>query len=303
MKKLLVLFTLVPVALTAENTAPTTVRIGYPTALHGQVAKTIDRKGIAAKHGLNAEFQFFQYGPPQIEGLVSKSLDVAFTSVVPTATLLAKQPGGVEVIASLGSSVHGLVARKESGIAGVADLRGHSVGVALGTDSYIDLLVALKAAGLSPESDVKIQNLPPNEQAPAFEQGLVDAVVTRPPQLGKLQNELGGRLIQEWPHHLWVIARSDFLKENPGVRENLVAAIREGAGYVGDHLDETAAWFAEDLRAKPEGVVAVAKTNPLYKTKPIDVGVTPELKAFTEKRSAELVEFGVTKEPVKFLPE
>ncbi|MGC4074405.1 MAG: hypothetical protein QM760_18220 [Nibricoccus sp.] len=68
------------------------VRIGYATAIHGSVAKTLNKADLAKNHGLAAEFTFFQYGPPQAEALVSGSLDVSFTSLVPTSALLDKSP-------------------------------------------------------------------------------------------------------------------------------------------------------------------------------------------------------------------
>lgn len=282
------------------------VRIGYATALHGQVAKTLGKTDIPKKHGLDAQFSFFQYGPPQIEGLVSKTLDVSFTSLVPTASYLEKQAGAVKVIAELGRSIHGVVVQGDSAFKTLADLKGHSIGVPFGSDSHVDLLVSLKEAGLDPAKDVKLQNLAPNEQGAAFQQKLVDAVLARPPLLGRLQRELKGREIQQWPHPLWVIARADFLREHPEVEKRLVAAIREAVVYVNGHLDETAAWYSEDLRQKPEAVTAAARLNPIFVLKDLDtLSILPTdiLRAFAEQRARELVEVGLNKKQVKFFPQ
>jgi ABC-type nitrate/sulfonate/bicarbonate transport system substrate-binding protein len=199
--------------------------------------------------------------------------------------------------------LHGLVVAKDSALRTLADFKGHSIGVPFGSDSHVDLLVALKAVGLDPVRDVSLQNLAPNEQGAAFQQHLVDAVVVRPPLLEKLKNDLGGREIQSWPHHLWVIARADYLRENAEVEERLLTAIREAVLYINAHPAETAAWFAEDLRQKPDAVAAAAKLNPLF-----DLGnasipslkPSPELKAFAEKRADELVAVGLTKHRVEF---
>lgn len=43
------------------------------------------------------------------------------------------------------------------------DVAVEQIRSAFGTDSHIDLLVALKRAGLDPQKDVKVQNVPPNE--------------------------------------------------------------------------------------------------------------------------------------------
>jgi len=284
---------------------PLPVRIGYATALHGQVGKTLAKTDIAAKHGLDARLTFFQYGPPQIEGLVSKTLDVSITSLVPTASYLEKQPGAVKVIAELGQSIHGVLVQGESEYKSLADLKGRTIGVPFGSDSHADLLIALKAAGLKAGVDVKLQNLAPSEQGAVFQQKLVDAVLARPPLLQRLQREHGARLIQQWPHHLWVIARSDFLQANPGVEAKLKAALKDALVYVNEHLEETSAWYAEDLRQKPEAVSAVAKLNPLFVLKdPSSASIEPsaELRAFADRRAEELVEVGLNKNRVTFFP-
>lgn len=293
----------VSAAVSFVHADPVKIRIGYASALHGQIAKTLGEAGIAKKHGLDAELTFFQYGPPQAEALATKNLDVSFTSLVPTSSLLSKKPGYVQVVAVLGSSIHGVIAQGDSDIKTLADLKGKTIGVPFGSDSHVDLLVALKAAGLDPATDLKIQNLAPNEQAAPFQQKLVDAVLARPPLQQRLQKEFGGREIQQWPHHLWAIARTEFLAENPGVEAKLQAAINEAVAYVIANPDQTAAWFAQDLRQKPEAVAAVAKFNPIYASKNVNVAPTDEIRAFAKVRSAQLIDIGFTKAPVAFFAE
>ena len=290
--------------LQAEPTPPLKVRIGYATALHGEIAKVLGKTDIGKKHGLEVQTTFFQYGPPQIEALVSRTLDVSFTSLLPTATYLAKQPGAVTVIAALGASAHGLVVPADSPLKSLADFKGKSIAVAFGTDSQVDLLAALKALGLVAGSDVKILNVPPSEQPAALEQKLADGVVLRQPQLYKFLQK-GAREIQRWPHHLWVIARSEYLASNPGARRKLTDAIQDAVAFVAGDPRQAAAWFAEDLRLDPTLVQTIADQNPLLasaKTKAgASVAVGPDLKAFAATRAHELVEFGLAKQIAAFV--
>ncbi len=167
------------------------VRLGYPTALHGEVAKVLEKTDIPKRHGLQVEATFFQYGPPQIEALSARSLDVALTSLVPAASFLAKQPGAAAIIASLGNSGHGLVVPGDSPIRRLEDFRGKTIAVAYGSDSFADLAVALKKAGLDPKKDVTLVNVPPNEQATVLERKLADGVLIRQPALTKLIEKSG----------------------------------------------------------------------------------------------------------------
>jgi ABC-type nitrate/sulfonate/bicarbonate transport system substrate-binding protein len=286
----------------APTPAPLKVRIGYPTALHGEIAKVLGKTDIGKKHGLDVETTFFQYGPPQIEALISKTLDVSFTSLVPTSTYLAKQPGAVTVIAALGASAHGLVVPGDSPLKTLTDFKGKSIAVAFGTDSQVDLLAALKAAGLA-AGDVKVINVPPNEQPAALEQKLADGVLLRQPQLYKFLQK-GAREIKRWPHHLWVIARTDFLASSPDARRRVTEAIQEAAVFVGSNPRQAATWFAEDLRLDAGLVQKIAEQNPLFATtkdaKTLSVKVSPELQAFASKRAEELVEFGLAKQVARF---
>jgi ABC-type nitrate/sulfonate/bicarbonate transport system substrate-binding protein len=286
------------------NSELTPVNIGYATSVHSEVAKVLAKTSIPKDHGLEVNATFFQYGPPQIEGLVSKTLDVSFTSLVPTATYLDKQAGAVKVIAELGHSIHGVLVPDGDSTRALKDLRGKSIGVPFLSDSHIDLLAALTEAGLDPQKDVKLVNLAPNEQAAAFQQHLVDAIMARPPMLERLQEELHAHEVQQWDHHLWVIARADFLEEHPGVEAKLVAAIRAGVLYVQLHPQETATWYAEDLRQKPVAVLAISQLDPIFVPgAKVDVAPSDELRAFAEKRSQQMFELRLTKTHVNFFPE
>jgi sulfonate transport system substrate-binding protein len=288
----------------AEPAPPLKVRIGYATALHGEIAKALGKTEIGKRHGLEVETTFFQYGPPQIEALISKTIDVSFTSLVPTATYLAKQPGAVTVIASVGTSSHGLVVPADSPLKSLADFKGKSIAVAFGTDSHVDVLAALKALGLVAGTDVKLLNVPPNEQPAALEQKLADGVVLRQPQLYKFLQK-GAREIQRWPHHLWVVARSEYLASSPDARRKLTEAIQEAVTFVAGDPRQAAAWFAEDLRLDPTLVQTIADQNPLFakaKTKEgASVAVGPELRTFAAKRARELVDFGLAKNVATFV--
>lgn len=286
------------------NSDLTTVNIGYATSVHSEVAKVLAKTSIPKEHGLEVNVTFFQYGPPQIEGLVSKTLDVSFTSLVPTATYLDKQAGAVKVIAELGHSIHGVLVPEGDSAKTLNDLKGKSIGVPFLSDSHIDLLAALKDAGLDPKKDVKLVNLAPNEQAAAFQQHLVDAIMARPPMLERLQQELHAHEVQEWEHHLWVIARADYLAEHPGIEAKLVAAIQAGVLYVQRHPQEAATWYAEDLRQKPAAVLAISQLDPIFVPgAKVDVTPSAELRAFAEKRSQQMYDLGLTKQRVNFFPD
>jgi sulfonate transport system substrate-binding protein len=224
--------------------------------------------------------------------------------VVPTANFLAKLPNAVKVIAYLGTSAHGLVVSENSPLKSLTDFKGKSIAVAFGTDSHADLLASLQEAGLNPQTDLKLVNVPPIEQPATLEQKLTDGVVLRQPLLYKYDHK-GAREIQRWPHQLWVIARSEFLTQNPDAERRVNSAIRQAVFFVIKNPRQSAEWFAQTLRQDPALVEAVAAENPLFtnvtKLEDISLQSPPELRAFAAKRADELVQFGLSKTVATFV--
>ena len=100
---------------------------------------------------------------------------------------------------------------------------------------------------------------------------------------------------------MWAIARTDFLSEHPRVKEQLAAAIQEAAVYVAQNPQQTAGWFAEDLRLEPALVQQISAENPLLRQgAQLSVQISPEFKAFADKRAQELVDFGLAKSVARF---
>jgi taurine transport system substrate-binding protein len=75
-----------------------------------------------------------------------------------------------------------LVARNDSGIKTIADLKGRTVAVPFVSTSHYQLMYALSEAGLT-SSDVKLLNMRPPEIAAAWERGDVDATFIWAPVL------------------------------------------------------------------------------------------------------------------------
>lgn len=78
-----------------------------------------------------------------------------------------------------------LVARPDSGIARLADLRGRRVGVPALSTAHYQLLAGLRSEGLDPR-ELRIVHLRPAELAEAWERGAVDAAFVWPPVLNRL---------------------------------------------------------------------------------------------------------------------
>jgi ABC-type nitrate/sulfonate/bicarbonate transport systems, periplasmic components len=282
------------------------LRVAYPSGINGQLAKVIEKAGLAQKEGFQPTFTFFQYGPPMIEALASGQVDVIFTSLNPVASYLSKNPGGLVIIADAGTGKHAVVVPGDSPVKTLADLKGKKVAVSFNSDLHVDVVRSFKDLGIEPGRDVELVNLQPLELAGAFEQRLTDAVDIRVPALLKLTGSTGARVVAEWPWQFVVAVRKGYLDEHPGVAEKLRKVIADGVWYLASHPDEAAAWWGEQLRLDPALVKTSAELNPLFRADSREaVRVEPgaELKARAETWAQNLVDFGIRKEKVTYVYE
>jgi sulfonate transport system substrate-binding protein len=307
MKISLALITLAAlVAVTSASAEKLPLRVAYPSGINGQLPKVIEKAGLAEKEGFQPTFTFFQYGPPMIEALASGQVDVVFTSLNPVASYLAKNPGGLVIIADAGAGKHAVVVPDDSPVKSLADLKGKKVAVSYNSDLHVDVIRSFKDLGIEPGKDVELVNLQPLELAGAYEQRLTDAVDIRVPPLLKLTGSKGARIVAEWPWQFVVAVRKGYLDEHPGVADKLRKVIADGVWHIASHSDEAAAWWAEQLRLDPAVVKASAELNPLFQAGSRgEVRVEPGegLKTRADKWSKDLVDFGLRKDQITYVYE
>ncbi|SFV26145.1 ABC transporter substrate-binding protein [Hyphomicrobium facile] len=277
------------------------IRIGYPSGMNGQVPVVLEKAGIAQKHQLTAEFTGFQYGPPMMEGLVSGQLDAVVTSFLPPLTLSAKAPGSVKFVATLGQSSHALLVPKDSSAKSLIDLKSKKIGVSVGSESHLDLILALKDAKLDAKTDVELVNLQPNELPAALEKGLVDAALIRQPQVLRLEESLGAKKIQSWPFRFTSIVRTEYLNSNPDAVKRYVEALKDAVLYIATNPDQAATWFAESQRLDAAVVKKLESENPLYAAKSRDdikIEIDDGFKKLLAERLAAAIDNGLVKSKI-----
>lgn len=276
------------------------IRIAYPSGMNGIYPVVMEKANIAAKHGLNAEFIFFQNGPPMMEALASGNVDAVITSLMPITTFLSRQPGKAVLVAQLGYSSHSLMTARGSSLRSVKDLKGKKIAVSFGTDSHLDLLQLIKSSGLD-AGDLKLLNTPPNELMVALSQNFADAVVIRQPQVARLQEQMGAQTLHTWPFRFLAIMRSDYLDKTPGARIRFLGALKESVYYAGKHRDQASGWFAQRLRIDPKIVRKLANEDPAFsKVASLDdvsIALTPGFQKLLDDWSKASLEAGLIRSP------
>ena len=148
-------------------------------------------KGYFAQEGLAVTLQPHTSGRDALDAALEQRADLGTVGNTPLMFAVLKDMP-VSIVATIHNigQVYGVVARRDRGIAGPADLRGKTVGVTYGTDSHFVLATILADAGLSLDQ-VRTENMNPEETAAALLSGRVDAISAWEPWLSMAGKALG----------------------------------------------------------------------------------------------------------------
>ena len=174
--------------------APIPIRIGIQaqTSWLLYAAKELQ---LFEKAGLAPTYVQFTTGAQSIPAMQSRSIDVGSPGITPFVAGLAQGVNWKVIgIDTQLSAAEGFLARKDTNIKTLEDLKGKTIGVARGSTSYYGLLAALKKKGIN-KDQVKLLQMGPPEQLAALLNNNIDAVAVWEPWMQKMMAETGARMI------------------------------------------------------------------------------------------------------------
>jgi taurine transport system substrate-binding protein len=217
---------------------------GSPTPM--QVARAEQK--FEAATGWEIEWRTFGSGTEVIAAMASGDVQVAELGSSPLAIGTSQ---GLEIqlfmIAQGIGTAESLIAKKDSGIAALADVKGKRIAVPVGSTAHYSLMGALSHAGI-PETDVTIVNLPADQIAAAWDSGQVDAAfIWEPVQNQILQSGtfiLGADQTATWGFPTfdgWVVNKA-FAEANADAMVAFAKTMNEANMA---YLADPAAWTAD----------------------------------------------------------
>lgn len=222
---------------------------GNPTPM--QLLSTSDE--LAKATGWEIEWRKFDAGTDVIAAMASGDVVLSELGSSPIAIGASS---GLEIQLIAYSDVIGkaesLIARNGSNIASVADLKGKTVGVPIGSTAHYSLMGALQHEGLS-ETDVNIVGMKPDDIAAAWGQGTIDAAwIWQPVQSEILKTGtlvIGADQTAEWgfpTYDGWVVNKA-FAEANT---DKVVAFLKAVDKVNGMYLANPSAWTADSAEVK-----------------------------------------------------
>jgi aliphatic sulfonates family ABC transporter substrate-binding protein len=181
------------------------------------------------KVGLAPNYVQFVAGLQMITAAQSKSIDVTMVKTIPSLLGLAQGVDWAIIgIYAEGAYSEGIVARQDSGINTLADLKGKRIGYYKGSSAHYGIMMALRQIGIRLDQ-VKLLDMSPEEQMAAMKNKDIDAAVTWEPWIQKMLHVENAKLITTegdlgiYTNVVGITARRDWLGDN---RETAVRFLR-----------------------------------------------------------------------------
>src|SRR5918996_552193 len=237
-----------------------TLRIGYfPNLNHAQAViglqqdgdfqKTLNANSSDTNKGVRIESYVFNAGPSAIEALFGGQIDVAYVGPNPAINgYLASSGQGLKIISGAASGGASFVVRNDSGINSVDDLGGKKfASPQLGNTQDVALRKYLSDNGfetIQHGGNVTIVPVAPSDILTLILKKDIDGAWVPEPWATRLVKEANSKIFVD-ERELWppggkfvtanIIARTDYLNENPDIIERLLMA----------HIDKTI-WINEN---------------------------------------------------------
>lgn len=211
-----------------------------------------------------------------IESLVSGRADFGPPGAAAGITVLAesKFPGSFKVFGLQGGGVQvrrindGLIVKKDSTIASFKDLKGKTLGHLPGIQWRTIARHMVRSAGLDPDKDVRLVELPVGVQVPSVIAGSVDATLSLEP-VGSIATALGeakravtnpvAQTIADPFYSGVAVLPTKFIRERPAVARKVVEVLDEATRLVNADFDKYRPVIAKYTAIKPDQVGIVAQ--------------------------------------------
>lgn len=226
--------------------------------------------------GLDVEMVQFQNPNQIIDSLVANQADAGAPGAAAGITMIAeaRYPGTFKVFGLQGGGIKvnrindGLIVKNGSPIKSFQDLRGKSLGHLPGIQWRTISRHMLRASGLDPDKDVRLQELAVGLQVQAVVAGNVDATLSLEP-VGSVAVASGdatramvnpcASVIAD-PFYSGVsVLTSKFIRERPKVARRLVAVLDDATRIANAEFDRVRPYFAKYTAIKGESVRVVAQ--------------------------------------------
>lgn len=219
-------------------------------------------KGYFTDAGLKVTLKPAPTGKAALESTLKGEADLATVAEIPVM-FAAIDGRAASIIATIFRSEkdHGIVARKDRGIAKPASLKGKRIGVTLGTSAHFALDSLLVQQKLS-INDTELRDLKPEELITALSRGDIDAAATWLPHLETLQTRLGDNGITFYAEGIYEITFNiagtrDYIAGHPQTIKKFLRALVRAEQFCKEESEAARKLVAENSQMTTARLLAL----------------------------------------------
>jgi NitT/TauT family transport system substrate-binding protein len=250
-----------------------TLRIGYfPNLNHAQAViglqqggdfqRILNANNSNGNDGVKIESFVFNAGPSAIEALFGGQIDVAYVGPNPAINgYLASGGQGIRIISGVASGGASFVVRNNSGIESIKDLGGKKfASPQLGNTQDVALRKYLVDNGFKTTENggnVTVVPITPADILTLMLKMEIDGAWVPEPWATRLVKEANGKIFVD-ERELWppdgkfvtanIIARTDYLKENPDIIKRLLQAHIDNTVWINENKEQAITTFNGALK-------------------------------------------------------
>ena len=233
------------------------------------------------------DVKIFDSGPQVIESLFSNSIDIAYVGPGPVINGYLKSDGNaLKILAGAADGGASLVAHKESGLDSIVNFDGKRIAAPqISNTQDVSLRHYLSSNGLKPVEaggTVYVLNISNPDIYTLFAKGDIDGAWVPEPWATMLVQELDGiRIFNEsqfWPDEefssVLLIARTDFVKNNPVVVQNWIESNEKTVQWINNNPEQTKKIYSEFLtnymgKTLPDEIIDESFSNLIITSNPL----------------------------------
>jgi ABC-type nitrate/sulfonate/bicarbonate transport system substrate-binding protein len=281
----------------SAQSAPTTVRFAYQTAIAGGPLMITDARGL---WGVPVQARGFVDGADVLQAVLAGSADAGLIATAPTITGAQTGDYVIAAVAGRAGDTTAIVAPPDSGIKTVADLKGKTLAIQEGTTTALDVRnYILPHFGLT-ATDVTLVNMNMGAMPAALAGGRVNAVASVEPYISiAVQQNIGVRIQSLMPFDPipeFLVFRSAFVAQHPDVVVGALRGYFKAVDWIKDHprdaVDDIVAGMAKQGVNLDRKVIEMA-----WKTMDLDVQFSePDMRAYLNTTAELLLKSGKLKQ-------
>ena len=226
-----------------QDTAPLQkITVAYTYQPQSTLIHVALAKGFFAEEGLDVQSQLYTYGKAALQSLLEHKSDIATVAETPVMFSVLKGEK-LFVIANIDASNqnNAIVARTDTGITVVSDLKGKRIGVTPGTTSDF-FLDSLLTANLLSRADIQTVAMKPEEMLNAIMAKTIDAACTWNYPLAQIKRQLGTNGAVFFDRDIYtetfnLAAEQNFVLKNPETIKKFLRALIKAEKFVAKNPD------------------------------------------------------------------